>query len=99
MRFGKITIQDLPLDLRKRLISISGPLGWRPITLERMFANLEAQIIFARNNGDYAHWKQCEDIGNKIREWISADKKREEKYLNDCDLSYKQKEDDPYFYR
>ena len=97
-RFGKLTTLDLPPDLREKLIKASGEMGWRPRTLEKVFAGLEAQIIFAKKHNDFAQWRACEDIGNKIRDWISADPDRENKYLEDCEFSSK-KDEDPYFYR
>ena len=97
MTFGKMTTQDLPVELRKQLVSALSTMGWRPLPLERVFANLEAQIIYSKKTGDYPNWRQCEDVGNKIRKWISEDTDREKRYLNDCAMSSR-RDEDPYFY-
>ena len=95
--FGKLTTMDLPLDLRKKLVSASTDLMWRPKTLERIFASLEAQIIMAKKYNDFAQWRELEDIGNKIKKWIEADPQRSKKFLEDCHHR-EIKSEDPFFY-
>ena len=81
---GKLTFRDLPMDLRKEVNKVCPSIGWRIRTLSKVFAHLEAGIAQANRVGDYTHRSQCESIGNKIREWIDADKERQKKFDNDC---------------
>ena len=94
---GKLTLNDLPIELRKELMRVYKPLTWRPRTLEKVFAGLEAQIIISRRGNDYSHWQRCESIGNKIREWIDADPKRQVAFDEGCIPTGAEDDVDPFY--